>query len=188
MRETENPFDNDEEEVQSPKRGESSRSSNPPYEQNMKAVQSFSSQGHGRSSSGSGYFFGSSSKDKKKKDKDKKSKSRKPFNLEAEKDQMKATIAESSISATNLMNALKSINRETERISDNQSAVQGFNSCKQLRRKILRYVGVPTAMLAMSELLAMLTCNPPDPPRRERAIPRQLAPRQRRAHPSLDDV
>lgn len=140
VRETENPFDNDEEEVQSPKRGESSRSSNPPYEQNMKAVQSFSSQGHGRSSSGSGSFFGSSSKDKKKKDKDKKSKSRKPFNLEAEKDQMKATIAESSISATNLMNALKSINRETERISDNQSAVQGFNSCKQLRRKILRYI------------------------------------------------
>ncbi|CAI4219990.1 unnamed protein product [Parascedosporium putredinis] len=76
----------------------------------------------------SGSFFGSSSKDKKKKDKDKKSKSRKPFNLEAEKDQMKATIAESSISATNLMNALKSINRETERISDNQSAIHHVES------------------------------------------------------------
>ena len=142
VRETDNPFDDDDEDEHSPKRGESSKSSTPPYEQNMKTVQSFSSQGHGRSSSGSGSFFGSSSKDKdrKKKDKDKRNKKRRPFNLEAEKDQMKATIAESSIAATNLMNTLKSINREKERISDNQMAVQGFESCFQLRRKILRYV------------------------------------------------
>lgn len=59
---------------------------------------------------------------------------------------MKATIAESSIAATNLMNALKSINRERERISDNRAAVEGFEACKQLRRKVLRYVrSVPPA-------------------------------------------
>jgi len=139
VKETENPFDDDDEDEHSPKRGESSKASAPPYEQNMKTVQSFSQSGHSRSASGSGSFFGSSSsKDKKKKEK--KTKKRRPFNLEAEKDQMKATIAESSIAATNLMNTLKSINREKERISENQTAVQGFESCKQLRRKILRYV------------------------------------------------
>ncbi|KEZ40349.1 hypothetical protein SAPIO_CDS8196 [Scedosporium apiospermum] len=139
VKETENPFDDDDEDEHSPKRGESSKASAPPYEQNMKTVQSFSQSGHSRSASGSGSFFGSSSsKDKKKKEK--KTKKRRPFNLEAEKDQMKATIAESSIAATNLMNTLKSINREKERISENQTAVQGFESCKQLRRKILRYI------------------------------------------------
>ena len=62
------------------------------------------------------------------------------FNLESEKEQMKATIADSSIAATNLMNSLKSINREKERISENRTAVERFESCKQLRRKVLRYV------------------------------------------------
>lgn len=105
----------------------------------MRTVQSYSQtggSGHSRSSSGS--FFGSSSRDKKKKDK--RSRRRRPFNLEAEKDQMKATIADSSMAAINLMNALKSINREKERISDNKAAVEGFERCKYLRRKILRYV------------------------------------------------
>lgn len=97
-------------------------------------MQSFS---HTKSSSASGSFFGSSSKDKKKKDKRKKSK---PFNLEAEKEQMKSVIAESSIATTNLLNTLQSINREQERISENAQAVQRFEACKLLRRKILRYV------------------------------------------------
>ena len=54
---------------------------------------------------------------------------------------MKVAIAESSIAATNLTNALQSINREQERISDNALAVQRFEICKKLRRKVLRYVG-----------------------------------------------
>ncbi|GJN82103.1 nitrilase [Purpureocillium lilacinum] len=86
--------------------------------------------------------WGSSSK-KKSKDKSSsssKSKGRKPFNLEAEKEKMKSVIAESSIASTNLMNALQSINRERERISDNQVAVHHFEACKQLRRRILRYI------------------------------------------------
>lgn len=84
--------------------------------------------------------FGYSSKDKKK---DKKPKKSKPFNLEAERGQIKSYIAEASIAATNLVNTLQSINRERERISDNQLAVQRFEACKQLRRKILRYVSRP---------------------------------------------
>jgi hypothetical protein len=84
------------------------------------------------------------SKDKDKKKKDKKgSKNKKAFNLELEKEQMKVTIAESSIAATDLMNALQSINREKERISENETAVKRFEMCKQLRRRVLRYVSGP---------------------------------------------
>jgi LAS seventeen-binding protein 5 len=54
---------------------------------------------------------------------------------------MKSTIAEASVASTNLLNALKLINREKEQISENKSAVHHFEICKLLRRKILRYVG-----------------------------------------------
>jgi len=53
---------------------------------------------------------------------------------------MKSCIAEASVASINLLNALRLINRETERISDNQAAVQQFDACKLLRRKILRYI------------------------------------------------
>lgn len=53
---------------------------------------------------------------------------------------MKTVIAESSLASTDLLNAMQSINRERERISDNQTAVQRFEVCKQLRRRVLRYV------------------------------------------------
>jgi len=86
------------------------------------------------------FSYISSSKDKKKKDKGKKGRKGRAFNLEAEKEEMKATIAESSMAATDLLNALQSINREKERISENQLARQRFEACKLLRRKILRYV------------------------------------------------
>lgn len=105
-------------------------------------MQSFS---HVKSPSGSGSFFSSSSskdKDKKKKEKERGKRKHKPFNLEAEKDTMKVAIAESSIAATNLVNALQTINRERERISENAAAVERFEICKKLRRKILRYVGL----------------------------------------------
>ncbi|TDZ39369.1 Protein lsb5 [Colletotrichum spinosum] len=133
VQETENPFDEDEEDKPpSPvsRLGESSRPQPTP---------STAGFGHAKTSSGSGGSFFGSSKDKKKKDKDKKSK-RKPFNLELEKEQMKGAIAESSIATTNLNNTIQSINREQERISENPQAVQQFEACKQLRRKILRYI------------------------------------------------
>ncbi|ESZ89651.1 hypothetical protein SBOR_9963 [Sclerotinia borealis F-4128] len=82
----------------------------------------------------------STRKSKKDKEKDKKKKKHKPFNLEAEKETMKAAIAESAVASTNLLNALRHINREKERISENKTALQHFDSCKLLRRKILRYI------------------------------------------------
>jgi hypothetical protein len=81
-------------------------------------------------------FFSSSSKFKK----EKKKKKGKAFNLEEEKETMKNCIAEASVASTNLLNALKLINREKERISENKNAVHHFEFCKLLRRKILRYV------------------------------------------------
>lgn len=77
---------------------------------------------------------------KYKKDKKSSKKKPRPFNLEAEKGKMKTVIAESSIASTNLLNALQSINREHERVSDNASTVKMFDTCKMLRRHILRYV------------------------------------------------
>jgi hypothetical protein len=53
---------------------------------------------------------------------------------------MKNCIAEASVASTNLLNALRLINREREQISDNAAAVHHFEFCKLLRRKILRYV------------------------------------------------
>lgn len=135
LKETENPFGDDEdEEPKSPPATSSSSHSRqsstskppPPGSQTTGRIESFS-------------YLGSS-KDKKKKDKDKKVRKQKPFDLEAEKEQMKVTIAESSLAATDLTNTLQSINREKERISENQLALQRFEACKLLRRKILRYV------------------------------------------------
>lgn len=141
LRETEqDPFRDSEDEAENPQVSSSQASSSQQpvsYPQPAQTVQSFS---HVKSPSGSASFFSSSSKDKKKKDKGKNKRKHKPFNLEAEKDSMKVTIAESSIAATNLTNALQSINRERERISENAAAVQRFEVCKKLRRKILRYV------------------------------------------------
>ncbi|KAJ4327014.1 hypothetical protein N0V84_002513 [Fusarium piperis] len=134
LRETEeNPFvvDDDQENAAKAARHGASSSNAPPT-----AAESFS-HAHTKSSSGSGSFFGGS-KDKKK-EKDKTKGKRKPFNLEAEKEQMKVVIADSSFAATNLMNALQSINREVERISENPAAVERFEACKLLRRKVLRY-------------------------------------------------
>ncbi|KAH8666657.1 hypothetical protein BX600DRAFT_277158 [Xylariales sp. PMI_506] len=142
LRETEqDPFRDSEDEAerassaQSPTSQAASSKPSSPFPQPTQTVQSFS---HVKSSSKSGgSFFSSSSSKDKKKDKGKKPR---PFNLETEKDAMKVSIADSSIAATNLMNTLQSINREQERISDNAAAVQHFEVCKKLRRKILRYI------------------------------------------------
>ncbi|KAL8780067.1 MAG: hypothetical protein Q9213_006626 [Squamulea squamosa] len=70
----------------------------------------------------------------------KKSKAPKPFNLEKEKPQILQTIASSSVASTNLMNSLKLINRESKRVSEDQEAVNRFETCKLLRRQVLRYI------------------------------------------------
>jgi hypothetical protein len=78
---------------------------------------------------------------KLKSSKNKKEKSKiKPFNLEKEKPQLLQTLASASVASTNLLNALKLINRESERVSDNAEVMRRFETCKTLRRQILRYI------------------------------------------------
>jgi hypothetical protein len=96
---------------------------------------------------------------------------------------MKVTIAESTIAATDLMNALQSINRERERISENETAVRRFESCKQLRRKVLRYV---SCYLSPSPILLTLPLS--DLSRRIRTMARWPPPRERRAGPGPHDL
>ena len=179
LRETEQDPFRDSEDEQEPKAQQSSPapapSSHPPvsYPQPSQTIQSFS---HVKSSSKSGSSFFGSSKDKKKeKEKDKPKRAHRPFNLEAEKDSMKVAIAESSIAATNLNNALQSINREKERISDNEVAVQRFEACKKLRRKILRYVSrLDRAGKAVRGILTWIGSS-----RGRRTVARRAPPRQR---------
>lgn len=64
----------------------------------------------------------------------------KAFNLEKEKPQLLQTIASSLVASTNLMNALKLINREHRRVSEDPETVQRFETSKLLRRQILRYI------------------------------------------------
>lgn len=73
---------------------------------------------------------------------DKHGKKSKPrtFNLEKEKPQLLQTIASSSVASTNLMNALKLLNREKLRVSEHEETVNRFETCKALRRQILRYI------------------------------------------------
>lgn len=82
-------------------------------------------------------FSKATQKKQSKKDKKKKAK---PFNLEEEIPKMKSVIAESSVSSTNLLNALQLINREHEQVSENATAAEQFETCKSLRRHVLRYV------------------------------------------------
>ena len=150
IKETENPFgdeDDEEEAKPTPPAAAGSSSRSQPSSASHSRTTSLSGNLSGTHISGTvnsfSYLSKDKDKDKKKKEKkgsSSKSKGKRPFNLEAEKEQMKATIAESTMAATDLMNALQSINREKERISENDTAVQRFESCKQLRRKILRYV------------------------------------------------
>ncbi|KAI9717445.1 MAG: putative actin patch assembly and actin polymerization protein [Chrysothrix sp. TS-e1954] len=71
--------------------------------------------------------------------KDKKSKN-KPFNLEKEKPAILQAIASASIASTNLLNALKFVNRETTLVSEDRETMARFDACKVLRRQILRYI------------------------------------------------
>ncbi|KAM7192921.1 hypothetical protein V8F33_008109 [Rhypophila sp. PSN 637] len=125
LKATENPFGDDEDEQ---------KPSGPSQPSHSRKASSISNP----TVTGTVLSFSSTKEDKKKKDK--KSKKQKPFNLEAEKAQMKTHIAESLIASNNLMNTLKSTNRQNERISQNQTAVQRVETCKQLRRKLHRYI------------------------------------------------
>ncbi|POR35165.1 Manganese transporter SMF1 [Tolypocladium paradoxum] len=134
IQETENPFgDDEEEEAERAEREPAGGPSSQPWTQIAPAFDR-----HTLVKASDAPHLGPDKKDKSK-GKGKGGK-RKPFNLEAEREKMKSVIAESSIASTNLMNSLQSINRERERISENKVAVHHFEACKQLRRRILRYI------------------------------------------------
>lgn len=78
---------------------------------------------------------------KSKKDKSKKlSISSRSFNLERERPEILQTLAASSVASTNLLNALKLVNRETTRVSEDAECINRFEKCKKLRHQVLRYI------------------------------------------------
>lgn len=81
----------------------------------------------------------SSSKSLKKDRKERKLLNR-SFNFEKEKPEMLQTLASSSVASTNLLNALKRVNREAHRVSEDAEVLNRFETCKSLRRQILRYI------------------------------------------------
>ncbi len=138
LRETErDPFEDaaDEEEDDEPQQ---SSSVAPPKPQLRTSPQTSTTK-----SSSAGFFSSLSEptpSKKSKKDKKGGKKKARAFNLEEEKPKMKTVIAESSVASTNLLNALQFINREQEQVSENAAAVKQFETCKMLRRHVLRYV------------------------------------------------
>jgi len=53
---------------------------------------------------------------------------------------MTKAIANSSMASINLLNGLQLVNRENERVSENQEVLRRFQMCKKLRKEILRYI------------------------------------------------
>lgn len=83
------------------------------------------------------------SRKSKKDKKDKKlsiSSSSRGFNLERERPEILQNLAASSVASTDLLNALKLVNRETTRVSDDAECSTRFEKCKDLRHQILRYI------------------------------------------------
>lgn len=82
-----------------------------------------------------------SSKSRKDKSREKKlSISSRTFNLERERPEILQTLASASVASTNLLNALKLVNRETTRVSEDAECINRFEICKKLRHRILRYI------------------------------------------------
>lgn len=142
VRETENPFDDDEDEADTAANAAAAAAARPGQASSSRppVVPQTQTQPTGRIESFSSFGKSSKSKDKRSSTSGNNKKTRKPFNLETEKPVMKATIADASIATTDLTNTLQTINRELERISENEAAIQRFEKCKLLRRKILRYI------------------------------------------------
>jgi hypothetical protein len=86
--------------------------------------------------------------------KDKKGGKRKPFNLEKEKAKLTETIGNANLAATNLYNALKLINREHQRVSENGECTNRFETCKVLRRQVLRYIQLVESEKYLGSLLS----------------------------------
>ena len=100
--------------------------------------------------SSSASFFGSSGDKKEKKKKVKYVR----FNLEKEKPNMLQNIASANMASTNLLNALKFINRETQRASDSPDVINAFEQCKKVRRSVLRYIQLVETDQILGSLLS----------------------------------
>jgi LAS seventeen-binding protein 5 len=139
LRETErDPFEDAAEEEEEDDEPQQSTSAAPPRQQQRTPAQPNTTK-----SSSTGFFSSLSEPaptKKWKKDKKGAKKKSKAFNLEEEKPKMRTVIAESSVASTNLLNALQFINREQEQVSENTAVVNQFETCKMLRRHVLRYV------------------------------------------------
>ncbi|KAJ5405388.1 hypothetical protein N7465_006672 [Penicillium sp. CMV-2018d] len=66
--------------------------------------------------------------------------SNKRFDLEKERPEILQALAASSVASTNLLNALKLVNRETHRVSEDAECSHRFDTCKDLRHTVLRYI------------------------------------------------
>ncbi|CAI7605919.1 unnamed protein product [Penicillium viridicatum] len=64
----------------------------------------------------------------------------KRFDLEKERPEILQALAASSVASTNLLNALKLVNRETHRVSEDAECSHRFDTCKDLRHTVLRYI------------------------------------------------
>jgi LAS seventeen-binding protein 5 len=64
----------------------------------------------------------------------------KPINFDKERPQILQTIAASQQAATNLTNALKRLNRETQHPDDDPQIQQLYRQCRKLRKDILIYI------------------------------------------------
>lgn len=124
------------------------RDAEPPKEQQPLGHSVSISTGNGPATvvGGSKHKHSKSKQEKKEKEKQEKlaqkekRKSFRSFNLEREKPQMIQTLASSSVASTNLLNALKLVNRETQRVSEDIEVMNRVDTCRQLRRQILRYI------------------------------------------------
>ena len=125
----EDPFGNEDDEAESGSRGRTGSVNSP--------TRSFFAS---PSISGPGLYSTPKPSKTLKPDKSKNKQRLKVFNLEKEKPQLLEAIASSSVASTNLMNALKLLNRENIRVSEHTETISRFETCKALRRQILRYI------------------------------------------------
>ena len=95
-----------------------------------------------RDSASSSSMTGSLNPFRQKTDKSGKKSKPKLFVLEKEKPTILQLIASSSVASTGLMNALRSINREHQRVSENREARELFENCKRLRKQVRPYLPV----------------------------------------------
>ncbi|KAG9077074.1 putative actin patch assembly and actin polymerization protein, partial [Ceratobasidium sp. 370] len=65
---------------------------------------------------------------------------RRPFNYETEKPKILNTVAEGTQAATNLVNAIKRVNREQESITTNPQVQECLTTAKTVRKQLIKYI------------------------------------------------